>query len=112
MAESHVVSALVAKRHEISGVIARTERQLTNFRRSIHLNARLKSSLRPWSPTFRQQIQQDDLRFEQGELPRRVLNALRRAGEPIRAPDLDGVTGRGRASKPLARFGAMEWRAH
>ena len=33
-------------------------------------------------------IRQSDLWFEQGELSRRVLDALRRAGEPIRAPDL------------------------
>ena len=32
MAESHVVSALVAKRAEIAGVIARAEQQLGQFR--------------------------------------------------------------------------------
>jgi hypothetical protein len=32
MAESHVVSALVNKRAEIAGMIARTERQLGQFR--------------------------------------------------------------------------------
>jgi hypothetical protein len=33
-------------------------------------------------------VRQSDLWFEQGELPRRALDALRRAGEPIRARDL------------------------
>jgi hypothetical protein len=33
-------------------------------------------------------IRQSDLLFERGELSRRVLDALRRAGAPIRAPDL------------------------
>jgi hypothetical protein len=40
MAESHVVSALVAKRAEIAGVIAQTERQLGQFRADlVHLDA-------------------------------------------------------------------------
>ena len=33
-------------------------------------------------------IRQTDLLFERGELSRRVLDALRRADAPIRAPDL------------------------
>ena len=43
MAESHVVSALVAKRAEIAGVIAQTERQLGQFRADlVHLDATLR----------------------------------------------------------------------
>jgi hypothetical protein len=33
-------------------------------------------------------LRQSDLLFERGELSRRVLDAIRRAGAPIRAPDL------------------------
>ena len=43
MAESHVVSALVSKRAEIAGLIARTERQLGQFRADlVHLDATLR----------------------------------------------------------------------
>jgi hypothetical protein len=91
MAESHVVSALVNKRAEIAGMIARTEQQLGQFRADlVHLDA----TIRLFAPGMEPQtipakrIRQSDLWFEQGELSRRVLDALRRAGEPIRAPDL------------------------
>ena len=43
MAESHVVSALVSKRAEIAGLIARKEQQLGQFRADlVHLNATLR----------------------------------------------------------------------
>ena len=43
MAESHVVSALVSKRAEIAGLIARTEQQLVQFRADlVHLDATLR----------------------------------------------------------------------
>jgi hypothetical protein len=91
MAESHVVSALVNKRAEIAGMIARTEQQLGQFRADlVHLDA----ALRLFAPGLEpktippKKIRQADLWFAQGELSRRVLDALRRAGEPIRAPDL------------------------
>ena len=91
MAESHVVSALVNKRAEIAGMITRTEQQLGQFRADlVHLDA----TSRLFAPEIEpktipaKRIRQSDLWFEQGELSRRVLDALRRAGEPIRAPDL------------------------
>ena len=91
MAESHVVSALVNKRAEIAGMIARTEQQLGQFRADL---VRLDAALRLFAPSLEpktipdKKIRQADLWFAQGELSRRVLDALRRAGEPIRAPDL------------------------
>jgi len=91
MAESPVVSALVKKRAEIAGMITRTEQQLGQFRADlVHLDA----TIRLFAPEIEpktipaKRIRQSDLWFEQGELSRRVLDALRRAGEPIRAPDL------------------------
>lgn len=91
MAESHVVSALVSKRAEIAGMIARTQQQLGQFRADlVHVDA----TIRLFAPAVvpetipAKRIRQSDLLFERGELSRRVLDALRRAGEPIRAPDL------------------------
>jgi hypothetical protein len=91
MAESHVVSALVNKRAEIAGMIARTEQQLGQFRADlVHLDATIRLFAPGMEPKTipAKRIRQSDLWFEQGELSRRVLDALRRAGEPIRAPDL------------------------
>ena len=91
MAESHVVSALVNKRAEIAGMIARTEQQLGQFRADlVHLDAALRLFAPGLEPKTipAKKIRQGDLWFAQGELSRRVLDALRRAGEPIRAPDL------------------------
>ena len=91
MVESHVVSALVNKRAEIAGMFARTEQQLGQFRADlVHLDATLRlfaPDLEPKTSPAKK-IWQADLWGEQGELSRRVLDALRRAGEPIRAPDL------------------------
>jgi hypothetical protein len=91
MAESHVVSALVNKRADIAGMIARTEQQLGQFRADlVHLDATIRLFAPGMEPKTipAKRIRQSDLWFEQGELSRRVLDALRRAGEPIRAPDL------------------------
>ena len=91
MAESHVVSALVNKRAEIAGMITRTEQQLGQFRAElVHLDATLRLFAPDLEPKTipAKKIWQADLCFEQGELSRRVIDALRRAGEPIRAPDL------------------------
>lgn len=53
-----------------------------------------------------------DLLFERGELSRRVLDALRRAGAPIRAPDLVRAvmidTGLDPADR--ANFARVQWK--
>src|SRR5271170_6216081 len=91
MAESHVVSALANKRAEIAGMIARAQQPLGQFRADlVHLDA----TIRLFAPAMEpetippKRIRQSDLWFEPGGLSRRVLDALRRAGAPIRAPDL------------------------
>jgi hypothetical protein len=56
--------------------------------------AHVDAAIRLFAPTMEpetippKRIRQTDLRFEPGGLSRRVLDALRRAGAPIRAPDL------------------------
>ena len=91
MAESHVVSALANKRAEIAGMIARTQQQVGQFRADlVHLDATIRLSAPAMEPETipAKKIRQSDLWFERGELSRRVLDALRRASAPIRAPDL------------------------
>ena len=91
MAESHVVSALVNKRAEIAGMIARAQQQIGEFRANL---AHVDATIRLFAPAMEpetippKRIRQTDLRFEPGGLSRRVLDALRRVGAPIRAPDL------------------------
>ncbi|MBV8496283.1 MAG: hypothetical protein JO361_05825 [Gammaproteobacteria bacterium] len=85
------MSALVSKRAEIAGMIARTQQQLGQFRADL---AHVDATIRLFAPAMKpetipaKRICQSDLLFERGELSRRVLDALRRAGAPIRAPDL------------------------
>ncbi len=91
MAVSHVAAAPVAKRAELAGVIAQTERQLGQFRAEfVHLDAALRLFAPEMDPKTipAKRIRQAELCFEQAELPRRVLDALRRASVPIRAPDV------------------------
>jgi hypothetical protein len=83
MAESHVVAALVNKRAEIAGVIARTEQLLGRFRADlVHLDATLRLFAQELEPKTipAKRIRQSDRWFEQGELPRRALEVLRWAG--------------------------------
>jgi hypothetical protein len=115
MAESHVVSALVNKRAEIAGMIARAEQQLGQFRADlVHLDATIRlfaPELEPKTiPTKR--IRQSDMWFEQGELSRRVLDALRRAGEPIRAPDVVRAVMIDKGLNPADRpgFARVQWK--
>jgi hypothetical protein len=115
MAESHVVSALVNKRAEIAGVIARTEQQLGQFRTDfVHLDATIRLFAPEMEPKAipAKRIGQSDLWFEQGELPRRVLDALRRAGEPIRAPDVVRAVMIDKGLDPADRpsFARVQWK--
>jgi hypothetical protein len=91
MADSHVVSALTNKRAEIAGMIARAQQQIAQFRADL---AHVDATIRLFAPAMEpetippKRIRQSDLRFEPGGLSRCVLDALRRAGAPTRAPDL------------------------
>ena len=115
MAESHVVSALVEKRAEIAGLIARTEQQLGQFRADlVHLDATIRlfaPGLEPKAIPARK-VRRSDGWFEQGELSRRVLDALRRAGEPMRAPDVVRAVMIDKGLDPADRssFARVQWK--
>jgi hypothetical protein len=57
-------------------------------------------------------IRQADLWFEHGELPRRVLDTLRRAREPIRAPDVVRAVMIDKGLDPADRqsFAQVQWK--
>jgi hypothetical protein len=72
-------------------MIARTQQQLGQFRADLaHPDATIRLFALAIEPKtiFVKRIRQPDLLFERRELSRHVLDALRRAGAPIRAPDL------------------------
>ena len=57
-------------------------------------------------------IRRSDLLFERGVLSRRVLDAIRRAGEPIRAPDLVRAVMIANGLDPTDRasFARVQWK--
>lgn len=66
MAESYVVSALVAKRAESAGVIAQTERRLNQFCADlVHLDAALRGFAPKLNTISARKILQSDLWFEE-----------------------------------------------
>ncbi|HME39587.1 MAG TPA: hypothetical protein VKG63_11585 [Steroidobacteraceae bacterium] len=85
MAESHVVSGLANKRAEIAGMIARAQQQIGQFRADlVHLDA----NIRLFAPAMEPETIPAKRIGQSGSLVRtRVVDALRRAGAPIRAPD-------------------------
>jgi hypothetical protein len=91
MAETHVVSALVEKRAELAGQIIRFEQQLGQFRADLtHVDATIRLFAPDLTPDAipAKVIRRSDGWFESGEVKRRVLDTLRRAGRPMRAPDV------------------------
>jgi hypothetical protein len=113
MAETHVVSALVAKRAELSGIIQRIERQLAGHRDSLaHLDATIllfdpdakPSGIKP--KTTRQR----NTWFRQNECIRAIYDVLRSAPEPMttraiaeRIIAAKGIPDEGRAHELIAK---------
>ena len=86
MAESHVVSALVAKRSEVAGLIADLERKTAQQRADlVHVDAVLRlyaPELEPDGIPFRV-VRRRNGWFKSGELVRMVLDTLRVAPAPM-----------------------------
>lgn len=91
MAESHVVSGLVAKRGELAGEVEHHRRELQRLTEALgHVDAAIRlfdpsyehSAIRAREPSHRTQ------RFGPGECQRRVLEVLREAAEPLSGHDL------------------------
>jgi hypothetical protein len=96
MAEPHVVSALCAKRAEISGYIADLERKINRQRAAL---ANVDATIRLFSPGANPDVippkrgYRRTRYFATGELSRMCLDALRNAdGKPIAAGDIAKAT--------------------
>lgn len=83
MAESHVVSGLVAKRSEVSGLISHYQHEIARLQGDMqHLDATIKLfdpeyDLRTIRP---KQVRQSSRLFANGECHRLMLEALREMG--------------------------------
>ena len=108
MAETHVLSALIAKRAELSGQIERMQRDMRELVSAIdHIDA----SIRLFDPT----VDLEDIKPRlpprhsafRGEVSRIVLKTLRTAGKPLPVSEitLHVIAGRGLSpdDKPFAR---------
>lgn len=91
MAETHVVSALVAKRSEVTGTIADLERQAAQQRTAlVHVDAVLRlyaPDLEPDGIPSRA-VRRRNGWFKPGELVRMVLDILRVAPAPMPAREI------------------------
>lgn len=91
MAEPHVVSALREKRDELAGLVVKMERELAAHRDALgHVDATLRLFAPELTPeTIKPKvIRNRDGIFQNGELPRRILDTLRRAPAPIHIADI------------------------
>lgn len=105
MAETHVVNGLVDKRSEIAGLIEHHRKEMVRLVGNLaHLDATLK--------LFAPEIDLRTLRvkphrarnslFRPGEMPRFILDTLRRAGTPLTSRTLaeQAIAAKGLASTP------------
>jgi hypothetical protein len=93
MAELHVISALRAKRAELSGQIADLEKRLGQTRADlVHLDAVLRLFAPEFEPTdiAPKAVRRCNTWFRPGECPRLVLDMLRTAGEPLVTREITG----------------------
>ena len=112
MAESHVVSGLVAKRSELSGLIAHYQDEIRRIAADL---AHVDGAIKIFEPDFDLRTvrpkahRQSNPYFEQGEIPRMVLDILRTSnGEPMSTRD---VGERMLHAKGIARDDVENWDA-
>ena len=105
MPESHVVSGLVDKRSEIAGLIEHHRKEMV---RLVGNMAHLDATLKLFAPeidlrTLRvKQHRVRNILFRPGEMPRFILDTLRRAGTPLTSRTLaeQVIAAKGLSSSP------------
>ena len=94
MADSHVVTALRTKRAELAGEIQAAEKHMAQLRANlVHLDATLRlfdPKAEPEAIPVKRPYRRRRW-FSDGELPRRILDTLRKSPEPLSASDLAGL---------------------
>jgi hypothetical protein len=103
MAESHVVSALVAKRSEVAGLIADLERKTAQQRADlVHVDAVLRLYAPELEPDCipSRAVRRRNGWFKSGELVRMVLDTLRVAPAPMPTREIAAAVMRLRGLDP------------
>lgn len=86
MAESHVITGLVAKRSELAGLVAHHRKEIERLTQEINT---LDSAIKLFSPGYRLQtikpkrFQRKNAFFKNGEAGRTILEVLRKAEAPL-----------------------------
>jgi len=110
MPESHVISGLVDKRSEIAGLIEHHRKEMVRLAGNMaHLDATLKLFV-PEIDLRTLRVKRHRARnnlFQPGEMPRFILDTLRRAGTPLTSRTLaeQVIAAKGLASSPDLQAG-------
>lgn len=86
MAETHVISALVAKRSELAGLVAHHRKEITRLSEEVKT---LDATIKLFEPDYRihtikpKRYQKKNTFFKHGEAHRTVLDVLRESGKPL-----------------------------
>lgn len=91
MAETHIISALTAKRAELAGLVAHHRKEVSRISEEIRM---LDASIKLFSPDYRirsikpKRYQKKNEFFKNGEARRTILDVLREADKPITTNDI------------------------
>ena len=91
MAETHVISALTAKRSELAGLVAHHRKEMSRLSEEIRM---LDASIKLFEPDYRirpvkpKRYQKKNEFFKHGEARRTILDVLRDADSPLSTNDI------------------------
>ncbi|MDI1277100.1 hypothetical protein [Methylobacter sp.] len=91
MAETHVISALTAKRSELAGLVAHYRKEIVRISEEVRM---LDASIKLFDPDYRirsikpKRYQKKSDFFKHGEAPRTILDILREADRPLSTNDI------------------------
>jgi len=91
MAEPHVISALVAKRSELAGLVDHHKKEVVRLSQDVKL---LDATIRLFEPDYRIQAiktkrrQKKNNFFKHGEAHRMILDMLRESGKPLSTKEI------------------------
>ncbi|MDD5277863.1 MAG: hypothetical protein PHR16_17540, partial [Methylovulum sp.] len=91
MAETHVISALTAKRSELAGLVAHHRKEMIRFSEEVKT---IDATIKLFEPDYRIQTiktkrhQKKNDFFKHGEAHRLILDILREAGKPLSTNDI------------------------
>jgi len=91
MAETHVISALTAKRSELAGLVAHHRKEMVRISEEVKM---LDVTIKLFEPEYRirsikpKRYQKKNEFFKHGEAPRTILDILREADRPLSTNDI------------------------